>query len=81
MVRMPNARTYIAALEMVADFAKRGFDAVAARGALTRRHIDHGSRFPSRMPPRAPNVCAAAEGPPFREVIHRAGVHGDSSRC
>ena len=57
----------IAALQDFADFAetgKSGPRAAAPRPAVTSTMV---AASPRACRPRAPNVCAAAEGPPFRK--------------
>ena len=69
----------IAALQDVADFAEAGETAACAR-ALTRRDIDHGCRFPPRVPPAAAKRLRGGRRATVSKVRHRTGVHGDSSR-
>jgi len=57
----------IAALEDSADVAETRKSGPRCPCTLTRRDIDHGCCFPRACRSRAPNVCAAADGPPFRK--------------
>ena len=79
MVRMPNASAISPRLKMLPISPKLGKPPPAPR-ALTRRDIDHGCRFPPRVPPASPKRLRGGRWATVSKVRHRTGVHGDSSR-
>ena len=66
----------IAALQDIADFAEARKPAAGACAALTRRDIDHGSRFPPRMAPAGAKRLRGGRRATVSKVRHRTGVHG-----
>ena len=79
MVRTPNASARSPRFRMLPISPRLGKPAACAR-ALTRRDIDHGSRFPPRLPAAAAKRLRGGRRATVSKVRHRTGVHGDSSR-
>jgi hypothetical protein len=68
----------IAAPQHGADFADSRKSCPRRRSALTRRDIDHGCRFPPRMPVTGAKRLRGGRRTTVSKVRHRTGVHGYS---